>query len=388
MVSYILCDTGIRNRLYPFTLTRPVADCRAGIFTIREKWEYYLGKTSTLTENYLSEKFPPEVSTDNFFINGGLIPDDHLVRAIEALNRRESLFSGGTWLATRCESIKIFQESSSFEKRQYELLCTTIQFPWDLVSHNARLIRQDFLVLTEGKTSQIPDHSNRILNPENIFIEENARLFDVTINASAGPVYIGKSVQVMEGSLIRGPVALCEGAVLKMGAKVYGATTIGPYAVAGGEIKNSIIFGFSNKAHEGYLGDAIIGEWCNLGAGTSCSNLKNNVSDVKVWNEKEACFFNAGKKCGLMMGDFSRTGINTMINTGTLTGVSCNIFGSGFPPKYIASFSWCQGEHIEKYHPEKAIRDADAWMNLKGKEMTEGLKNILRKLYARGSNEV
>lgn len=389
MVSYILCDTGKRHRLYPFTLTRPVADCRTGILTIREKWEYHLGThTSTLTEDYLSEKFPLHITGDNFFINGSLIPNKELVKKITGLQQKENLFWGNTWIASRCGTMDEYRSSAAFKKITYGKSCNFIEFPWDLVSQNNSLLREDFLILTQGRKSQPQDDSNKILNPENIFIEDGARLFGVTINASDGPVFIGKNTQVMEGSMIRGPFALCDGSVLKMGTKIYGATTIGPHSIAGGEIKNSIIFGFSNKAHDGYLGDAVIGEWCNLGAGTNCSNLKNNVSNVQVWNEKEQKFFDAGKKCGMMMGDFSRTGIQSMINTGTVVGTSCNIFGSGFPPKYVPSFSWGQVEESEKYQIEKAIRDTNEWMKLKGKKMDGNTENILRKLFERSMGNI
>jgi UDP-N-acetylglucosamine diphosphorylase/glucosamine-1-phosphate N-acetyltransferase len=341
MTSYILCDTDSRHLLFPFTLMRPAADCRAGILTIREKWEYLLHQaTSTLTENYLSEKFPIEEKEDNFFIDGALIPNEDLLDALHHLKREESLFSGNTWLASRCDSAESFSKSSRFEKIHYGQPFTLIRYPWDITRLNDLLLRNDFLLITKDRISQRPNASVKIFSPENVFAEEGAVLHDVTINASTGPVYIGKDALIMEGTLIRGPLAIGEKAVLKMGTKIYGATTIGHHSVAGGEIKNSVIFGFSNKAHDGYLGDAIIAEWCNLGAGTSCSNMKNNAGQVKVWNENEQRFLEAGQKCGLIMGDYSRSGINTMINTGTVTGVSCNIFNAGFPPKYIPSFSW------------------------------------------------
>lgn len=385
MVSYILCDTDSRHLLFPFTLTRPVADCRAGIFTIREKWELALHQiTSTLTENYLSAKFPLKESADNYFINGALIPDTEILDALHQLKNNESLFSENTWLASRSESMDSFRESSAFQTVEYKKNFTFIQYPWDIVKFNDPLLRKDFSWITQNLTSSKINASNKIFNAENVFVEEGAELNDVTINASAGPVYIGKEAVIMEGTLIRGPLAVCEKSVLKMGTKIYGATTIGPQSVIGGEIKNSIIFGFSNKAHDGYLGDAIIGEWCNLGAGTSCSNMKNNAGAVRIWNEKERQFLEAGKKCGVMMGDYSRTSINAMINTGTVTGISCNIFCAGFPPKYIPSFSWVSNNKTEKYALEKAIRDADAWMQLKGKELDNKTEKILRKLFEDG----
>lgn len=388
MASYILCDTDSRHLLFPFTLMRPAADCRAGILTIREKWEYLLHQaTSTLTENYLSEKFLIEEKKDNFFINGALIPNGDLLSALHHLKREESLFSGNTWLASRCDSAESFSKSSGFEKVNYGKPFTLIRYPWDITRFNDLLLRDDFLLITKGRISQRPDTSNKISSPENVFIEEGAVLNEVTINASTGPVYIGKNALIMEGALIRGPLAVGEKAVLKMGTKIYGATTIGHHSVVGGEIKNSVIFGFSNKAHDGYLGDAVMAEWCNLGAGTSCSNMKNNAGKVKVWNENEQRFLEAGQKCGMMMGDYSRTGINTTVNTGTVAGVSCNIFNSSFLPKYIPSFSWISSGKTEKYVLEKVIRNADTWMRFKEKKLDHETENILRRLFEKGQKQ-
>lgn len=385
MASYILCDTESRHLLFPFILTRPVADCRAGILTIREKWEFALHQTtSTLTENYLSEKFPLEETGNNYFINGALIPNQYFLHSLHQLRKEESLFSGNTWLASRCDKVDSFRKQSGFKKYEYKNPFLLIQYPWDFIRLNEQLLCEDFLLITKNRTSSPINLSNKTLNPENIFVEEGAELNDVTVNAVKGPVYIGKDAVIMEGSLIRGPVAMCEKSVLKMGTKIYGSTTIGPNSVVGGEIKNSIVFGFSNKAHDGYLGDAVIGEWCNLGAGTSCSNMKNNAGSVNIWNEKEKKFLEAGKKCGVMMGDYSRTSINSVINTGTITGISCNIFNTGFPAKYIPSFSWVSNNKTETYVLEKALRDADAWMQMKGKRLDDKTEKILRKLFEDG----
>lgn len=383
MASYILCDTGSRHLLFPFTLTRPAAECRAGILTIREKWEHILRQpTSYLTEDYLSEKFPLDESENNYFINGALIPNKEILDVLHQLKKRESLFSGNEWIASRCDSADSFRESSGFKKVNYGKPLILIRYPWDIARFNDRLLRDDFLLITKGRDSlHLDKPHHKIVSPENIFVEEGAELNEVTINASTGPVYIGKDSLIMEGTLIRGPLATGEKSVLKMGTKIYGATTIGPHSTAGGEIKNSVIFGFSNKAHDGYLGDAVIGEWCNLGAGTSCSNVKNNAGTVKVWNEQEQRFLEAGKKCGVMMGDYSRTGINTMINTGTVAGISCNIADAGFPPKYIPSFSWISTGKTEKYRLEKVMDDADAWMQMKGMKLDKTTKDVLRALF-------
>ena len=248
---------------------------------------------------------------------------------------------------------------------------------FDIVRYNDWALRQDFALITKGRRSQTISSTNSIISPENIFIEEGVKMEYCIINASAGPVYIGKNAEIMEGAMIRGPFALCEGGIVKMGAKIYGATTIGPYSVAGGEIKNSVIFGHSNKAHDGYLGDSVLGEWCNLGAGTTNSNVKNTASEVRIWNNATKSYDGVGMKAGLLMGDYSRAAINTSFNTGTVVGICCNIFGTGFPPKYIPDFTWGN----EKYEFEKAIKDIANWKKLKGADITEYDKQILTTLY-------
>ncbi|MDP4259087.1 MAG: putative sugar nucleotidyl transferase [Bacteroidota bacterium] len=266
-------------------------------------------------------------------------------------------------------------------------LAKQISHPWDIIRHNAQAIADDFALLTKDRTSQPIPPTVQSIRPENIFIEAGAILNYCTLNASAGPIYIGRNAEVMEGSLIRGPFALCEGAVVKMGAKMYGATTIGPYSTVGGEIKNSVIFGYSNKGHDGYLGDSVIGEWCNLGAGTSNSNLKNNAGEVKVWSPSRSAFIAAGAKCGLFMGDYSRSAINTSFNTGTVVGVCCNVFGDGaggvgipgaLTPKFIPSFSW---GFVAKYEFDKAIRDIGNWKALKGQTLTDPEIQTLKRIY-------
>lgn len=252
-----------------------------------------------------------------------------------------------------------------------------IHHPVDIVRFNDRAIRSDFKLLTNGRSTQKISDTNRITGSENLFVEEGAVIEHCIINASEGPVYIGKNALLMEGCMLRGPVAVCEGAVLKMGAQVYGATTIGPYSVAGGEIKNSVIFGFSNKAHHGYMGDSVIGEWCNWGAGTSNSNVKNTAGAVKVWDNATRSYIHAGNKCGLFMGDYSRCAINTSFNTGTVVGVCCNIFGNEQPPKLVPDFTW--GD--KKYTFEKIFADIANWKQFKGHSLTLEEKIILESLY-------
>jgi UDP-N-acetylglucosamine diphosphorylase/glucosamine-1-phosphate N-acetyltransferase len=257
-----------------------------------------------------------------------------------------------------------------------------IRYPWDIIRLNAGAIAEDFILLTRGRVSQPIPSSVQVICPENIFIEEGASLGYCILNASAGPIYIGKDTEIMEGSLIRGPFALCEGSTVKMGSRIYGATTVGPRSVAGGEIKNSMIFGFSNKAHDGYLGDAVIGEWCNLGAGTSNSNLKNTGGEVKVWSEARGQFIGAGLKCGLLMGDYSRCSINTSFTTGTVVGTCCNILSGGLTPKYIPSFSWGQpGPSAGRYEFEKAMKDIANWKKFKNQKISDKEIQVLRHIF-------
>ncbi len=257
----------------------------------------------------------------------------------------------------------------------------TIKYPWNIFQQNDREIREDFKAITAGRVSAPIPATVQTIHSGNIFIEPGAKLSHCTINAENGPVYIGMNTEIMEGALIRGPFSLCKGSVVKMGTKIYGATTIGPYCVVGGEIKNSVMFGYSNKAHDGYLGDSVIGEWCNLGAGTSNSNLKNTAADIKIWNNTEKEFINAGiSKCGLLMGDYSRAAINTSFNTGTMVGICSNVFGEGLTPKFIPSFSW-GGNTLEKYDLERALKDIANWKKLKGLDITEKEKRQLRLIF-------
>ncbi|MET6996227.1 putative sugar nucleotidyl transferase [Chitinophaga defluvii] len=386
--NYILFDTPERDLLYPFTHTRPVAACRVGILTIQEKWEHWLGKrVSHFTMPYLQEKYPLKRVADeviSVLINGHVLPTEALVQAIAALNPGEELYKDDRLLVKVLRGGD-FHVPSVQERKNYKEDICAIYKPWEIALLNDRAIREDFNLLTRGRTSAPIPVSNQIIGAENIFLEEGARVEYCTINASTGPVYIGKDALVMEGCLIRGSLAIGERAVLKMGTKVYGATTIGPFCTGGGEIKNTVLFGYSNKAHDGYLGDAVIGEWCNLGANTTCSNLKNNVSEVTVWMEARQEAWGVGYKCGVLMGDYSRCGINTMLNTGTVIGVSCNVFGGDFPSKFLPSFTW--GKNMQ-YRLEDALKDAGAWMRLKDKEMEETDKDILREVFELIANRV
>lgn len=340
MKEIFLDDIEVRKDLYPFALIRHVADIRIGILTIREKWEKLLNNPITIS----SEN--SQVSKNCINVPANIIPSRKLASQLSILTDE-------------------FETALSDSQ-----ICKIIQYPWHIFQFNDWALRQDFELLTVNRVSVVIPERVQAIEPKNIFIEEGAILSPCILNASTGPIYIGKNTQVMEGATIRGPFALCEGAVVKMGTRIYGATTIGPYSVVGGEIKNTVIFGYSNKAHDGYLGDSIIGEWCNLGAGTTNSNLKNNAGDVKVWNPFSGYWTNAGTKCGLLIGDYSRSSINTSFNTGTVVGICSNVFGEGLTPTFIPSFSWgCKP--IAKYEFEKAIRDISNWKQLKGKSVTE-----------------
>ncbi|GAA4308692.1 putative sugar nucleotidyl transferase [Compostibacter hankyongensis] len=381
MPNYILCDTADRKYLFPFTHTRPIADCRVGILTIREKWAFWLGQpSSTLTESYLAAGYPLEMGDDNIWINGSLLPDGELAGRIKQLRPGERLVQGERWLAARMPEKWSEAGLQRLTAVTYTGAVLRLTRPEHIFQWNEAALRADFDLLTRGRVSRPADASCQ-LNGEAVFIEEGAVVRNCVLNAEAGPIYIGKNVQVMEGSLIRGPFAAGENAVVKMGARLYGATTLGPCCVAGGEIKNSVFFGYSNKAHDGYLGDAVIGEWCNLGAGTTCSNLKNSAAPVNIWSEAEEGFYAAGEKCGTLMGDYSRTGIGALLNTGTVIGVSCNLYGGALFPRYIPGFLWGGEERWAEYIPGKAVAHAGNWMRLKNKEITKAEKQILQKIF-------
>ena len=376
------------ENLYPFTLTRQIQDIRAGILTIREKWETILGLPSfdRYEDDYkdLDRSITIEEAVQEgtcLMIHGNVLPFPKLVKAVRNLKDGEFISANGNeGIVFRFTKKQVSEKNtikvskSIFLKEEVK----TIQFPWDIFHVNDWAIRQDFELLTKKRKSQSIPKSNKVTNPSEIFLEKGAKVQHSLLNASTGPIYIGKNAEVMDGAMIRGPFAMGEGACLKMGAKVYGATTIGPYSVAGGEIKNSILFGHSNKAHDGYLGDSVIGEWCNLGAGTTNSNLKNNAGEVNIWTPNGQ--LNAGMKCGVMMGDYSRTAINTAINTGTVIGVCCNVFGSGLTPKYVPNFSW-GSEGVNRYEFEKAITEIEGWKKLKSQTIADSEKSILTYIF-------
>lgn len=369
-MNYILFDDHSWKNLLPLTYTRPVAALRVGILSINQKWDKYLKTTTSFsTKKYLSAKFRTIVSdeTQNILINGSLLPTKALVKEIEDLQLNQSLVHKGRLLASNVSATDARQFNfTHFESTQLVQTQTTPQFidyPWDIFRLNEQEIERDFKLVTNRRKSKNIDASNRISEPENIFIEKGATLKHAILNPDGGYIYIGKDAQVMEGALIRGSFALCDHAVVKMGAKIYGATTIGPHSKVGGEISNSVIQGYSNKGHDGFLGNSVLGEWCNLGADTNTSNLKNNYAPVKVWNYNKEGFIDTGLQfCGLIMADHSKSGINTMFNTGTVVGVSANIFGSNFPRNFIPSFSWGGASKMQVFMPPKAHEVAQRMM--------------------------
>jgi UDP-N-acetylglucosamine diphosphorylase/glucosamine-1-phosphate N-acetyltransferase len=379
MPAILLYDTPFsRNALYPLTLTRPVCHLRQGIVTTRQWWQIQTGlPVFAITVNYLQEKIEP---AENYIcVDASVIPDAPTIEKILALRPRTSLEDERGMIAFSTENIPAFGQQPVWANST-TLVSTQLRIvrPWHLFQGNAERIRQHYGLHTSGKTTAAPSISNTIIGNGGLFLEEGVTMDACTINTTEGPVFIGKNTLVMEGTLIRGPVAICEGAVIKMGTRLYGGTTIGPFCTAGGEIKNSILMAYSNKAHDGYLGDSVVGEWCNFGAGSSNSNVKNTGGEVKMWDQQTQNFIAAGNKAGLIMGDYSRCAINSSINTGTTIGVSCNVFDGTYPAKHLPSFSW---GNFERYEFNKACSDAANWKKMKGVEFTAQDRLILRRIW-------
>lgn len=376
MAHLILFDNENRDNFLPLAFTRPVCELRVGILTIREKWQMALqGEVAYITQDYLAGKFPIDYGEENILINGSVLPSPQLIKLIQQMEYNEAFLRGEELIAAKLNGEQLeqlihdedFGELKGFDLQDTEYL--KLDHVWDLFKINDEALRQDFEMITKGRTSAPVSSTNQVLGKENVFLEEGASVECCTINATTGPVYIGKNALVMEGVMIRGPLAIGENSIIKMGAKVYGATTLGPYCKIGGEVKNSILQGYSSKSHEGYLGDAAIGEWCNLGADTNNSNLKNNYEEVKMWNYGANSFAKTGMQfCGLVMGDHSKTGINTMLNTGTTVGVSTNVFGSEFPRNFIPSFAWGGYKGFQTYRADKAFDTMERVMSRRNVE--------------------
>jgi len=376
-MAIILFDGEERIDLLPLTYTRPIAGIRIGILTIKEKWEkYFEDGIGYLTEDYLQDKFTYIVGEDQTFIRGNVCPNKKLVTAIKNLGPNEGVYQNDKLISFRGSKEQFMSHKVGADNYTSELLM--VNYPWDIFSKNGDAIQQDFDVLTDGRTSQFLSDTNRVLGPENVFIEEGAKVECAIINATNGPVYIGKNAEIMEGSIVRGPLALCEHATLKLGTKIYGPTTVGPHSKVGGEVNNSVILGYSNKGHDGFLGNSVLGEWCNIGADTNNSNLKNNYAEVRLWSYREERYVPTGLQfCGLIMGDHSKCGINTMFNTGTIVGVNSNIYGAGFPRNFVPSFAWGSAAGMKEYKTNKAYEVAEVVMKRRGLSFDEKERAIL-----------
>ena len=385
-MNLILFDQNRKN-LLPFTYTRPIAEFRCGILTLSEKWSKRVSEASVsyLTERYLSEKYPTKYAALNYYINGSILANNELTEAIKALQEGELLFDPMTEkVLAFCSAMQLnsIEESpKGFNKVPFSLPYLCIDNIWDIFAKNGKAIEEDFELLTAGRTSQPLDETCTHIGNQ-LFIEKGAKVQAAILNSTSGPIYIGKNAEVMEGSVVRGGLALCEGAALKLATKVYGPTTVGPHSKIGGEVSNSVLFGYSNKGHDGFLGNSVLGEWCNLGADTNVSNLKNNYAEIKLWNFEKMGFKATGLQfCGMMMGDHSKSGINTMFNTATVVGVSANIYGGGFPRNFIPSFAWGGAEKWMVYRFDKAMEVADKVMERRSIKLDEVEIAILKHVF-------
>ena len=384
-MQLVFSDAQFWEDFLPLTFTRPVAEMRCGILTFSERWQKLLETTeiSYLTEDFLQEKFPKPEKKESLFIVPNFLPNENVLNQIKDLKLGEALVYENELLAAKVDmdnfSLNQIEKMTDIHE---ELLL--FKQPTDLFSFNEKAIDFDFELLTKGRASQELSATNGFLgNGEDLFIEEGATIEFSTLNTKTGKIYIGKNAEVMEGCNLRGPIALCEDSKFNLGAKIYGATTIGPHCKVGGEVNNIVIFGYSNKGHDGFVGNSVIGEWCNLGADTNSSNLKNNYASVKLWNYRAKRFLDTGLQfAGLIMGDHSKTAINTQLNTGTVVGVAANIFKSGFPPNLIENFSWGGMKGDEKFKLEKAYEVAEKAMARRKVAFTEVDRNILKYIYS------
>lgn len=389
-MNIILFDEpAIRQSLLPLTFTRPVASIRVGILTIAEKWEKYMGTTcSYLTQPYLNKKFPAKTgSTYNLYINGAVCPDIDMVRSIRELGAGESIYQDDVLVAYHAAVPELMEIEDLLLKAvptgQEASDCTIVRHVWEIFKFNGQQIRDDFKLITNGRKSQpVGDKHTIVYNEENIFVEEGVKIRAAVLNAENGPIYIDKDALIQEGALIKGPFSLGEGSQINMGAKIRGDVTVGPFSKVGGEVSASVIFGYTNKSHDGFLGNSVLGEWCNLGADTNTSNLKNNYADVKIWNYAKGGFKSTGIQfCGLIMGDHSKCGINTMFNTGTVVGVSANIFGAGFPRNFIPSFSWGGSSGFETFQLRKVYEVAEKVLERRDQKFDEVEKAIFEAIF-------
>lgn len=395
MLNLILFDSDARNHLLPLTATRPMGELRLGILTLREKWERYLNASvSYITQEYLQEKYPIRIEEENLIVNGGVLPNENLCQRIRQIGMNEALLLNGELIAARLDAAQFeaLIEDEEVRELQGKTIDSSIDFiqitrPWDLFMRNEQAIANDFELITRDRISQPISDSNRLLGDHPVFLEPGAAMECCTINTTKGPVYIGRDAQVMEGCLLRGPLVIGAGAIVKLGARIYGPTSIGPGCKVGGEISRSNLLANSNKSHDGYLGDSVLGEWCNIGADTNNSNLKNNYSEVKLWDYVEERFVKTGLQfCGLVMGDHAKCGINTMFNTGTVVGVFANVYGAGYPRNFIPDFSWGGADAAYRtYRFSEACETAERVFERRNMEFTELDKAILYHIYDRSA---
>ncbi len=375
-MNVILFDTN-RSNFYPLSYTRPISEFRIGILTIKEKWTHYYKNISTKTEDYLVSKYPIRKQKENLWIDASVLPSKELKTELDSLRNGEVLEANGKIIAFK----NLNYSFKNLNKINTSILVNSIENIWDIFSDNGREIEADFKLLTKSRKSQKISNTNTVIG-KHIFVEKGAKISCSILNAENGSIYIGKNTEIMEGAIIRGPFAMGENAVLKMGSKIYGPTTLGPHCKVGGEVNNSVFFGYSSKAHDGFLGNSVIGEWCNLGADTNNSNLKNNYTEIKLWNYEMERFKKTGLQfCGLIMGDHSKCGINTMFNTGTVIGVSANIFGSGFPRNFVPSFSWGGASGFQVYKLPKVFEVASKVFERRKLDFDENEQNILSEVY-------
>ncbi len=375
-------DAVIRQQLLPLTFTRPVADLRIGMMTIAEKWPYYLaGEYGFHTIDYLSERFPGNPAS--LWINGAVCPDSPLADAIGNLQAGQALYAGEVMIAASAPGTDWKPGAGGLEKVTFAGSLNLIDRPWKIFQLNREEFEKDFALVTKDRESApLTDSHTVVYGRENLFLEEGAEVRAAVIDAEKGPVYLGKNSMVMEGAIIKGSLALMEGAMVSIGARLRGDSTVGPFCKVGGEVSNTVMHSYSNKSHDGFLGNAVIGQWCNLGADTNCSNMKNNYTPIKVYDHHTQRFVDTGGLfCGLIMGDHSKTGICTMLNTGTVVGVSANIFGSGFPRQFIPSFAWGGAGGFNTFRIDKAFETAEAMMSRREVSLSESEKEILTRVY-------
>lgn len=378
MTNLILFDGDIRAQLLPLTFLRPVSELQIGILTIREKWERWMdGKASYITEDYLSEKYPLDVSGDNLLINSSVLPSEQLCRLLRNMEFGEAYLYQEELIAARLDEEQLhkligeedIESLHALPLQGIELL--KLNQLTDFFKLHAQALESDFHLITAGRKSQPLSSSNRLIAPERIFAEPGAWVEGAVLNAQNGPIYIGANATIMEGSAIRGGLALGEHAVIKMGAQLYGPNTIGPWSKVGGEVEHSIFQGYSNKAHHGYLGRSFIGEWCNIGAGTTVSNLRNDYAPIKLWDYSSSKFVPTGETfCGLILGDHARLGINMMINSGTSIGIACNLYGDGFPRNFIPPFTMGGAAGLKTFPVDQAIHSMERMMERRQQELS------------------